>query len=487
MNNDLKPKRQSLPSLTIVMPCLVLLNFVLNSVMISQRYGQDFNYRFTENISADGSRLKFILSYLDSIFGSCSTVQDGISTNDQSDNRVSHAANDTAQFTNQIDFDPVKVLAEVANIVADGFYDPDFDHEQWKLRVSNIETEVATATTRDEFADHINQLLHSLNTSHTAYFAKSNPKRYQILGIFQILVEEDTPASFVYPGVGIDTQLIDNRYRVTAVFDGFSAANSGVRFGDELISVDDQPFHPIDSFVQKQGTLVTLELKRGGETKKLQVEVQELDGRTMFTTALNASQQIFQRNGKKIGYLHAWSYAGSHYHDIIRQSVLWEELSQCDALVLDLRDGWGGADLNYLNLFRTPIAEIKSKPRSGPPSNFSGVWGKPVVLLTNRRTTSGKELFAYGFKKLGLGKIIGEQTAGAVVAGKGHLLSNGDVLYLAVSDIEVDGIRLEGKGVAPDIEVLRPITGVEFPAKDRGESENQDDPQLAAALNYLSK
>lgn len=391
--------------------------------------------------------------------------------------------------TRQIDFDPLFVLEEVAGIVAESFYDPNFDDRRWRRQVDELSRQITKSETRDDFAAHINRLLKNLNTSHTFYFAKSDPKRYQILSIFQLLVSDDEDESyFVYPGIGIDTQSIDQRHIILAVYDGFSASRAGLMFGDEILNVDHQPFHPIDSFVNKLGKSVMIEFKREGQIQQVETEVQSLDGRTMFIRALEASERVYHRNDKKIGYLHAWSYAGSHYHEIIRQSILWGELSDCDALILDLRDGWGGADLNYLNLFRPPIAEIKSKSRSEEARNFSGVWGKPVVLLINQRTTSGKELFAYGFKKLGLGKMVGDRTAGAVVAGRCFLLSNGDALYVAVSDIEIDGIRLEGLGVDPDIDVPRPVPENSPVIDNRVETLEVDlrDPQLKAALEYLS-
>jgi hypothetical protein len=80
-------------------------------------------------------------------------------------------------------------------------------------------------------------------------------------------------------------------------------------------------------------------------------------------------------------------------------------------------------------------------------------WKKPVALLINGGTRSGKEVLAYGFKKSGYGEAIGERTAGALLAGTAFLLSDGSLLILAVDDAEVDGERIEGKGVAPTIEV----------------------------------
>ena len=76
-----------------------------------------------------------------------------------------------------------------------------------------------------------------------------------------------------------------------------------------------------------------------------------------------------------------------------------------------------------------------------------------MVLLADDGSRSGKELLAHGFRTLGKGPVIGERTAGAVLSGQINALTDGSVLYLAVADVLVDGQRLEGVGVAPDIEV----------------------------------
>ncbi|WP_371933082.1 S41 family peptidase [Bradyrhizobium sp. CCGUVB23] len=79
-------------------------------------------------------------------------------------------------------------------------------------------------------------------------------------------------------------------------------------------------------------------------------------------------------------------------------------------------------------------------------------WRKPVAMLVNGGTRSGKEILAYGFKKYGLGEVIGSRTEGAVLAATAFLIDGG-LLLLAVGHVQVDGERLEGDGVAPTIEV----------------------------------
>ena len=124
-----------------------------------------------------------------------------------------------------------------------------------------------------------------------------------------------------------------------------------------------------------------------------------------------------------------------------------------EGLILDLREGWGGASPDYLHMFRCDLPETRSIDRAGESHRWFRCWSKPVVLLINEKTRSGKELVAYGFRKYEVGPVVGTRTAGAVTAGKLFVLSDGSLLYLAVGDVLVDGERLEGVGVAPDIEV----------------------------------
>lgn len=373
------------------------------------------------------------------------------------------------------DFDKGKVFDEVAQTVSEHFYKTDFDLSEWAKRCRDCREKVIASQSLDEFATGMNELLSSLETSHTFYYSRHNPKRYQLLGVFHQMFEMGREDLFEYEGIGIDTRVDGGKVFVSAVYDGHPASSAGLKYGDQILSVDDQPFHPIASFIGRKGNKVAVSILRGNSERIVPVEVDLLDGRTMFEKAMDASVKILERSGKKVGYIHAWSYAGTKYQEKIRDAILWGKLSQCDSLILDLRDGWGGADVNYLSLFRDPIVTIQTESRSGKQQNYTGTWGKPLALITNEGSTSGKELFAYGFKKLRLGKVIGEKTAGAVVAGRIFVLSNGDVLYLAVSGILVDGNLLEGVGVNPDASV--PMSW---------KSSDGSDPQLEKALESLT-
>ena len=345
---------------------------------------------------------------------------------------------------------------EIISLVEKHFHDSvKVSDSRWKSRVKQLQRYSDTAISADRLADSINALLSILEASHTHYYPKGDPKRYQLLGVFSTLYDQNREDLFIYEGTGIDTRRVDGRFVIVSVFDGFPAQEAGLRFGDTIVTVDGKPFHPIRSFGEKTGKTVRIKISRHGRTTEIRVKPTKIDGRTMFMKAAEASIRSIEYHGKKAGYIHLWSYAGSQYQELLRRQVLWGKLSECDALVLDLRDGWGGADLSYLNLFRPPIVRTSFRNRDGSTGTYNGAWEKPIALLVNERSTSGKELFAYGFKKAQIGSVIGTTTAGAVLAGRIFLLSNDDVLYLAVRDVRVDGKRLEGRGVTPDIKVDR--------------------------------
>ena len=128
---------------------------------------------------------------------------------------------------------------------------------------------------------------------------------------------------------------------------------------------------------------------------------------------MEESARIIAANGVKIGYIHVWSYAGAQYQQLLERE-LSARLKEADALVWDLRDGCG-AEPEYLHLFtgRAPVMTLINRDGRKSVANVS--WRKPVAMLINGGTRSGKEILAYGFREYGVGEVIGSRTAGAVL------------------------------------------------------------------------
>jgi carboxyl-terminal processing protease len=248
--------------------------------------------------------------------------------------------------------------------------------------------------------------------------------------------------------------------------------------GDEIIAADGAPFRPVLSFRNKIGNPVTLSIRRHAEgaVEPIIVTPTELQPREMFLQGLRASARLIPtHNGLRVGYVHVWSYAGSAYQEALEQLLGEGVLKDADALVLDLREGWGGAVPDYLDLFNSRAPTMQVRDRDGRIQLDNVKWRRPVAMLVNERSRSGKEVLAYGFKKYGLGEVIGSRTSGAVLAATAFLTRNGDLLLLAVDDVRVDGERLEGTGVDPTI-------AIPFDSRYAGGT----DPQLDRAIAVLS-
>jgi tricorn protease len=147
-----------------------------------------------------------------------------------------------------------------------------------------------------------------------------------------------------------------------------------------------------------------------------------------------------------------------------------------DALIVDDRRNSGGQAANYVLevLGRKYLSGWKDRDGLVFNTPAAAIYG-PKVMLIDQDAGSGGDFFPYGFRHLGLGKLIGTRTWGGLIG-------------ISVNPPLIDGGRLsvpffrfytpegewhvENEGVAPDMEVpLDPV------AVNEGR-----DPQLDAAI-----
>jgi tricorn protease len=76
----------------------------------------------------------------------------------------------------------------------------------------------------------------------------------------------------------------------------------------------------------------------------------------------------------------------------------------------------------------------------------------PMVVLQNERSASDAEMFPEGFKTLGLGKLVGMPTMGAVIGTGSYQLLDGATIRTPGSGVyTADGRDFENYGVPPDV------------------------------------
>ena len=137
------------------------------------------------------------------------------------------------------------------------------------------------------------------------------------------------------------------------------------------------------------------------------------------------------------------------------------------ALVIDQRfNGGGGIDQELLGILAGRQYQYTVGRDAGfqqpRPQNFYG----PMVVMQNERSASDAEMFPAGFKALGLGKVVGVPTMGAVIGTGAYTLLDGSTIRTPGSGVwTATGENMENYGVPPD--VLRRQHAGRFPQATR--------------------
>jgi tricorn protease len=178
-----------------------------------------------------------------------------------------------------------------------------------------------------------------------------------------------------------------------------------------------------------------------------------------------------------IGYVHLRAMGTNDAADWYRE--FYPQFNR-QGLIVDVRHNNGGNIESWIleKLLRRPW--MYWQPRVGDPYwNMQYAFRGHMVVLVDERTASDGEAFAEGFRRLGLGEVIGTRTWGGEIwlSSSNRLADRGIVTAAEFGVYADDQWLIEGWGVEPDSVVDNPPH-----ATYRGE-----DAQLAAAVRHLER
>lgn len=171
-----------------------------------------------------------------------------------------------------------------------------------------------------------------------------------------------------------------------------------------------------------------------------------------------------------IGYLHIHDFDSYNYnaYPAVLDKILGE-LRNAKALVVDVRDNYGGEDrvAQYIAnrfasrrslAFTSRLRNGSSHTDFGPAIEFytepkgAFQYTKPVVLLTRRLTFSAGETFVLAMRQNTNVTVAGDTTGGALSDAVKRELPNGWLYRVSIADVRaLDGRNYEGIGLAPDV------------------------------------
>lgn len=346
-----------------------------------------------------------------------------------------------------------KIIDLVDDAITKRFYNPTVAKTIWKDALKKQHETIVNSKNLAELSTSMNSAFAALNSSH-CNFVTTNDEMYHFLhALFSDFNKKLSKGKVDYVGFVTGTKpFADDQIRY--VLDGSPAAKAGLEIGDHVIKVNGINYIGYTNFFDTAGSSSTISIERDGVAKTIPIKPEKADLYSAYVNATRKSARVETIDGKRIGYVHVWSGGRRSFEAL--DEILEEKLGDTDGLILDLRDGYGGNSLSDLDRFyRTPKAypDFVTVNRNGKKNVSRYYYDKPMVAIINDGSRSGKELVSFSLKSTGRAKLVGTKTAGAVLAGSISPIDEKCTAYIAVLDCTIGGVRLEGIGVTPDVEI----------------------------------
>ena len=362
----------------------------------------------------------------------------------------------------------------------DYFYDKNMHGVDWDAMHDKYLPLVNRVTTRSELNDVISRLTGELSVLH-AYVSggdmPSAPQNIRVASLGANLSRDEANGGFridyifkADPDYPNKKSPLDNHFLDIKEGDVITKVN-----GREALSATD-----IGDLLRNQANKqVRLTLKRGKTTKDVIIKPK---GNSYWLRygdwEYHNRLKVEEKSDEQIGYLHL---SGMREWDIGQFYREFFPVFNRKGLIIDMRYNTGGwIDPIILEKLLRQSWMYRINRAGEPRENMGFAFRGHIVVLVNERTGSDGEVFAEGFKELGLGTTIGVRTWGGFISlNSRNRLTDGGVASAPMhGGYTLDGKWLpDNKGHEPDM-VIENLPHETFNGKDA---------QLEAGIEYLLK
>ncbi len=294
--------------------------------------------------------------------------------------------------------------------------------------------------------------------------------------------KQDTMGKSV--GVGINIMLDESGYiLVESVTPETPAAEAGVQAGDLIVKAGGQDVKEIgydaayEQLIGEVGTRCVFTVRRDGEDLEIDVIRREYDALSIYARMIGT-----------VGYI---KITGFHDNTPDQFEKALDSLREENpkGLVFDLRGNGGGTLDSVAKMLDIllPEGDIVSAAYKGGKTEVlytsdANEIDLPMNVLINSGTASASELFAAALRDYNKGKLVGENSYGKGVMQRTYELDDGSAVKITIALFNPpSGGNFNGKGLAPDIEVL--LTDEQ--RQNFLSLTDEEDPQLQAAVKDL--
>ncbi|HEY7211734.1 MAG TPA: S41 family peptidase, partial [Bryobacteraceae bacterium] len=366
----------------------------------------------------------------------------------------------------------------------DYFYDPNMHGVNWPLMRDKYGELLGRVRDREELDDLIADLVSELSALHTFVFGGDIRKGADNIELAFL-------GALLEPAASGKGWVVKHIYRADPDRpDQFSPlARQGIELsdGDTILSINgrdlDGTTNPGDLLRGQAGKQVLLHIQPKGKSDARDVIARpntlRADADLRYSEwEWTRRETVEQRSQGSIGYVHLRAMGPN---DIAQWVEQFSPIYNRAGLIVDVRHNRGGNIDSWVLAKLMRKAWMYWQPRAGRPAwNMQEAFRGPVVVLCDQWTASDGEAFSEGFRRLGLGKVIGTRTWGGEIwlSASNRLADNG---IASAAELGVYGPEgkwlIEGHGVDPDM-VVDNLPHATFEGGDA---------QLDAALDYLQR
>jgi tricorn protease len=373
-----------------------------------------------------------------------------------------------------------QIFVDSWRLERDYFYDPGMQGVAWRAVLDKHLPLVDRVTTRDELSDLIGWMVGELSALHTSVRGgdvRRGPDDVKVPTLGARLSRDEALGGYriehVYRN---DPDYPDERSPLAdpelgiAEGDVITAVN-----GVETLSVEH--LNALLRGQEKRQVLLHLKPAAGGPGRDVVVTPTADEAALRYSDWEHSRRAATEKeSGGRVGYLHLRAMGP---RDITAWYRQFYPVFDRAGLVVDVRHNRGGNIDSFVLEKLLRRAWMYWKARAGKPVwNMQYAFRGHMAVLVDEETASDGEAFAEGFRRLGLGKVIGVRTwGGEIWLSSVNRLS--DLGYARAPMMGVYGPQgrwlIEGHGVEPDIVVQNP---------PHATFEGQD-AQLDVAVRYL--
>lgn len=293
-------------------------------------------------------------------------------------------------------------------------------------------------------------------------------------------------------GIGLNFEEATGYARVLDVIPNSPAAKSGLLRDDQILSVNGQRYKGkklqdiVAAIRGKIGDAVSLKVLREDRVLSFKLRREAVPWTPVEFSKIDSATRLLT-----IGY-----FTGET-PQLVEDAMASINASDVKYLVIDLRNNSGGSfdkAVQTAELFvpqGRPI--VSTRNRDGKLQTFSSKRGLlrqeiKVILLTNRQTSSGAELFAGALIDELSAKMVGESTFGKWNAQMIEVLPNGFAIKFTTEGFQTPrGRSYQNVGLKPDVEVAlaKEVGAAELRLKHALPKRLEFDSQLKAATELV--